>query len=57
MIIGLVAGVICYLTVLLKTKLGYNEVLDVVGVHGVGGFFGALATGIFCSTAANPGGA
>ncbi len=56
-IIGLVAGVICYLAVLLKTKLGYDDALDVVGVHGVGGFFGALATGIFCSTAANPSGA
>ncbi len=56
-VIGLVAGIICYLAVLAKTKLGYDDALDVVGVHGVGGFFGALATGIFCTLSANPGGA
>ncbi len=56
-IIGLLAGVICYLAVLLKPKLGYDDALDVVGVHGVGGFFGALITGVFASTAVNPSGA
>jgi len=56
-IIGLVAGVICYLAVLLKGKVGYDDALDVVAVHGIGGLWGALATGLFASTAWNPGGA
>ncbi len=56
-LIGVLAGVICYLAVILKPRLGYDDALDVVGVHGIGGLFGALATGIFASTAANPGGA
>ena len=56
-IIGLVAGALCYFAVVAKTKLGYDDSLDVVGVHGVGGFWGAIATGLFASTAINPGGA
>ncbi len=56
-IIGIGAGIICYLAVLLKPKIGYDDALDVVGVHGVGGLFGALITGVFASTAVNPGGA
>jgi Amt family ammonium transporter len=56
-IIGLVAGVVCYLAVLAKSRLGYDDALDVVGVHGVGGLWGALATGLFASRAVNPGGA
>lgn len=56
-IIGLVAGVLCYLAVIAKVKIGYDDSLDVVGVHGVGGLWGALATGLFASTAINPGGA
>ncbi|MCF8084173.1 MAG: ammonium transporter [Deltaproteobacteria bacterium] len=56
-IIGLVAGVLCYGGVLLKARLGYDDSLDVVGIHGVGGTWGALATGLFASTAINPGGA
>ena len=56
-IIGLAAGVICYLAVVAKTKLGYDDALDVVAVHGLGGLWGALATGLFASTAWNPGGA
>ena len=55
-VIGLVAGVICYLAVLAKGKIGYDDSLDVVGVHGVGGLWGALATGLFASTAVNPAG-
>ena len=56
-IIGLGAGIICYLAVLLKGKIGYDDALDVVAVHGIGGLWGALATGLFASTAWNPGGA
>jgi Amt family ammonium transporter len=55
-IMGAVAGVICYLAVLAKSKIGYDDSLDVVGVHGVGGVWGALATGIFASSAVNPAG-
>jgi ammonium transporter, Amt family len=57
MIMGGVAGVLCYSAVLAKSKFGYDDSLDVVGIHGVGGLWGALATGLFASTAANPGGA
>jgi Amt family ammonium transporter len=56
-IIGFAAGAICYGAVLAKNKLGYDDALDVVGIHGVGGLFGALATGLFASTAVNPAGA
>jgi len=56
MFIGLVAGALCYLAVLAKGKLGYDDALDVVGVHGVGGIWGALATGLFASTVWNPAG-
>lgn len=55
-IIGLVGGIVCYFAVNLKTKLGYDDALDVVGVHGVGGTWGALATGLFASIAINSGG-
>jgi Amt family ammonium transporter len=48
-IIGLAAGVICYSAVLAKNKFGYDDSLDVVGIHGVGGLWGALATGLFAS--------
>jgi ammonium transporter, Amt family len=57
LIIGLVAGVLCYLAVRFKPRLGYDDALDVVGVHGVGGTWGALATGLFASTAVNAAGA
>ncbi len=53
-IIGGVAGIICYGGILLKARLGYDDSLDVVGIHGVGGTWGALATGLFASTAVNP---
>lgn len=56
MIIGGVAGVICYLAVLAKDRLGYDDSLDVVGIHGVGGVWGTLATGLFASIAINPAG-
>lgn len=56
-IIGLVAGSLCYFAVVAKSKIGYDDSLDVVGIHGVGGLWGALATGLFASAALNPGGA
>lgn len=52
--IGIGAGVFCYLAVLAKGPLGYDDSLDVVGVHTVGGIWGALATGLFASKAINP---
>jgi Amt family ammonium transporter len=55
-IIGLVAGVVCYVAVLAKPKLGYDDSLDVVGVHCVGGIVGALCTGLFASKLVNPAG-
>jgi Amt family ammonium transporter len=55
-IIGAIAGIICYGGVLLKTKLRYDDSLDVVGIHSLGGNWGALATGLFASTQINPGG-
>jgi len=57
LIIGAVAGFLCYNACNLKAKLGYDDSLDVVGVHGVGGTWGALATGLFASKAVNAGGA
>ena len=49
-VIGLIAGVLCLWAVVgLKAKLGYDDSLDVFGVHCVGGIFGALATGIFAA--------
>ncbi len=48
-IIGFVAGIFCYLAVLLKERIGYDDSLDVVAVHGIGGLWGALATGLFAS--------
>jgi ammonium transporter, Amt family len=55
-VIGAVAGVICYTACNLKTKLGYDDSLDVVGVHGVGGSWGAIATGIFATKTVNEAG-
>lgn len=55
--IGLVAGIICCLAMSLKSKFGYDDALDVVAVHGMGGVWGALATGLFASKAINPAGA
>jgi Amt family ammonium transporter len=54
--IGLAAGIVCYLAINLKSKFGYDDSLDVVGVHGVGGTLGAFATGLFASKAINPAG-
>jgi Amt family ammonium transporter len=56
LIIGAVGGVLCSIACSLKPKLGYDDSLDVVGVHGVGGTWGALATGLFASKLINPAG-
>lgn len=53
LIIGVIAGILCYGAVNLKFKLKYDDSLDAVGVHGVGGTWGALATGLFASKAVN----
>lgn len=54
--IGLVAGIVCYSAVMLKVRFNYDDSLDVVAVHGVGGILGTLATGLFATIAVNPGG-
>ena len=57
LIIGHSAGALCYYGVNFKNKFGFDDSLDAVGVHGVGGTFGALATGLFASKAVNAAGA
>jgi Amt family ammonium transporter len=54
--IGIGGGVLCSMACSLKPSLRYDDSLDVVGVHGVGGTWGALATGLFASKAVNPAG-
>ena len=51
MLIGIVAGAVCYIAVQFKNKLGWDDALDVWGVHGVGGFIGTIMLGIFASSA------
>ena len=55
--IGLAGGAVCFLAVELKGRLGYDDSLDAVGVHMIGGLVGALLTGVFASLAVNPAGA
>ncbi len=57
LVIGAIGGVLCFLACNLKTRLGYDDSLDVVGVHCVGGATGALLTGLFASKAVNSAGA
>ena len=56
-LIGAVAGFLCYNACNVKSRLGYDDSLDVVGVHGVGGTWGALATGLFATKLVNDAGA
>ena len=56
LIIGAVGGFLCFTACNMKSKFGYDDSLDVVGVHGVGGTWGALATGLFASKAVNAAG-
>jgi Amt family ammonium transporter len=54
LVIGLGAGVLCYLFVsIVKPKLGYDDALDAFGVHGIGGIWGAIATGLFACASVN----
>ena len=57
LVIGLAAGVLCFLAVGMKGRLGYDDSLDVVGVHMVGGVLGVLLTGAFASLVINASGA
>jgi Amt family ammonium transporter len=52
-IIGLIAGVVCYLALSLKTKFGFDDSLDVIAVHLVGGILGAILLGFFADTKVN----
>jgi len=53
LVIGLIAGLVCYSAVYLKVGIGYDDSLDVFGIHGVGGMLGALATGLFATVNAS----
>ncbi|MBQ1510792.1 MAG: ammonium transporter [Selenomonadaceae bacterium] len=56
--IGLIGGAVCYGAVaVLKERLGYDDSLDAFGVHGIGGTWGSIATGLWATTAVNPDGA
>jgi Amt family ammonium transporter len=57
LLIGGVAGILCYFAVVWKGTFGYDDSLDVVGIHGIGGIWGILATGLFASKAINAAGA
>ncbi len=55
-LIGVVAGLVCFYAVALKNKFGWDDALDVWGVHGVGGFLGIVLCGVFATTVFNPAG-
>jgi Amt family ammonium transporter len=57
LVIGVAAGGLSYVAINWKGRLGYDDSLDVVGIHGVGGILGILGTGLFASKAVNAGGA
>ncbi|MBC2723482.1 ammonium transporter [Desulfosporosinus sp.] len=55
LLIGFIAGGVCYVGVsILKAKLGYDDALDAFGIHGIGGTWGTIATGIFADLSLNP---
>ena len=55
LVIGLLAGIFCYLMVVrVKSWFGYDDSLDAFGVHGAGGTLGALLTGVFATSSVNP---
>ncbi len=53
--VGGIVSIVCYLAIQVKIKLGYDDSLDTFGVHGIGGTWGAIGTGIFASSAVNTG--
>ena len=55
-IIGIAAGVVCYLAVQLKNRMKWDDALDVWGVHGIGGVLGTILLGVFATTAVNAAG-
>ncbi len=57
MAIGLIVGTACFFGLRMKSKFGFDDALDVVGVHGVGGTLGALLTGVFATVTVNAAGA
>ncbi len=56
-IIGFLAGSVCYLAVAFKNRMHLDDALDVWGVHGIGGVLGCICTGLLATTAWNPAGA
>ncbi len=54
---GILASIVCYAAVKLKNKMGWDDALDVWGVHGVGGLLGTILLGLFATKAINPNGA
>jgi len=56
-LIGIIAGLACYIAVMYKNKKGWDDALDVWGVHGVGGTLGIILLGVFATKAVNPAGA
>jgi Amt family ammonium transporter len=56
LVIGLMAGSVCYIALNMKGRFGYDDSLDAFGVHGVGGVLGVFATGLFAQTFINPAG-
>ncbi len=57
LVIGALGGTVCFFAVRVKFAMGYDDALDVVGVHGVGGTIGAILTGVFATKLVNPAGA
>ena len=57
MLIGTLAGTVCYFAIWVKNRAGWDDALDVWGVHGVGGCLGTILLGFFASKAVNPAGA
>lgn len=55
--IGLIAGAVCYVAVNMKSRFKFDDSLDVVGIHGIGGITGTLLLGVFASKSVNPAGA
>jgi Amt family ammonium transporter len=56
-LIGILAGIVCYIAVSLKNKMGWDDALDVWGVHGIGGCLGVILLGVFASKITNAAGA